>query len=158
MTDTTRTAQPCTNRSHPEHPHHHKGDLGAYKHRHPGCPWDCPEQAYALPVDFTEAAQDAGGDWGGKMTPQDRDAIDGATDALAGIMGHLAGHFAGTADLARQDLEAVTKERDKAVHLLKSMVSILDGMAYTPTFAVNGRDWDDARDFLEAIARDDREG
>lgn len=139
--------------------HHHTPQGDWMQHRHPGCPWDCPEAVWvrALP-EAEEPEKEPEEAEAPPLPPKDRDAIDGATEALAGIMGHLAGHFAGTADLARQDLEAVTKERDKAVHLLKSMVSILDGMAYTPTFAANGRDWDDARDFLEAIARDDKEG
>lgn len=164
----------CQNAKHPSDQVHHHSPAGDWVlHRHPGCPWDCPEGVWFRP-DRLEVAQ-AGSlqvppevaqeahlkaeeePEGLHLPPRDRQAVEGALEAVAGVLGHLSGHFAHQADLARQDVEAVTQERDDAVRLLKSLVAILKGQGYAPTFASHGRDWEDAQEFLETIARTEGE-
>ena len=171
----SHTVKFCQETDHPEgRPHHHGPDGGWVQHRHIGCPWDCPEAVWVHAAPEAEEEPQAGGLQATPeaqeahlttkeepealhLPPRDRQAVEGALEAVAGVLGHLSGHFAHQADLARQDVEAVTQERDDAVRLLKSMVAILKGQGYAPTFAAHGRDWEDAQEFLETIARTEGE-
>lgn len=74
--------------------------------------------------------------------------MDTFLERVAEAAGEMGGTMAAREQAMAKDYGQALADRDQATRLLGSLVKVLDGMGWAPSFAGDGKDVEEARDFL----------